>query len=79
MHFESSDIRCNCQSQFLLSSNKHISYIDQSEYIGLNCVIAMKFNDCMVNIKGSLKPFRFILFDSEIRNIELKQASVWGV
>ena len=57
-----------CQTN--VSSNEHFSYIDQCEYIGLNCVIAMKLNDCMVNIKGSLKPFGVILFNSEIRKFE---------
>ena len=28
----------------------HVSYIDECEYVSLNCVIAMKFNDTMVNI-----------------------------
>ena len=60
----------NIFCQLNVSSTEHFSYVDQCEYIGLNCVIAMKLNDCMVNVKGSLKPFRVILFDSEIRNLE---------
>ena len=47
----------------------HISYIDESQYVGLNCVIAMKFNNCMVNVEGSFKPFRLISFNSE--NVKL--------
>ena len=53
-----------------VTSIEHFSYVDQCEYIRLNCVIAMKLNDCMVNVKGSLKPFRVILFDSENRNFK---------
>ena len=57
------DLNICCQLD--VTSIEHISYVDQCEYIRLNCVIAMKLNDCMVDVKGSLKPFRVILFDSK--------------
>ena len=57
------DLNICCQID--VTSIEHFSYVDQCEYIRLNCVIAMKLNDCMVDVKGSLKPFRVILFDSK--------------
>ena len=57
------DLNICCQID--VTSIEHFSYVDQCEYIRLNCVIAMKLNDCMVDVKGSLKPFRVILFYSK--------------
>ena len=55
------DLNICCQLD--VTSIEHFSYVDQCEYIRLNCVIAMKLNDSMVGVKGGLKPFRVILFD----------------
>ena len=73
---ELKNLNLNIFCQLNVSSTEHFSYVDQCEYIGLNCVIAMKLNDCMVNVKGSLKPFRVILFDSEKRSFEFLKIQI---